>query len=302
MAQQPDVDELFDVKNAYFTGNYQGCINESQKLQPTDPDLVVEKNVYMYRAYLALKKFGVVRDEVGNNSPALLQPLKILMAYIQSEGNASKRSAIVEEVENNAISGDAANTTSILVNATILYHEGNLETALKVLHAAPSDHLESMALRLQALLKMDRIDLAKKELKCMQEKDDDATLTQLAQAWVNMHLGGDKIQDAYYIYQELIDKHGATPLLLNGQSASYIGQEKFDEAEAALQEAVEKDPNNVDTLINLIVLAQQTGKSTEVCNRYMTQLKDDHPHHPFVAGFSSKEQDFDRMAQQYAMA
>ena len=58
-----------------------------------------------------------------------------------------KRSAIVEEVENNAISGDAANTTSILVNATILYHEGNLETALKVLHAAPSDHLESMALR-----------------------------------------------------------------------------------------------------------------------------------------------------------
>ena len=76
--------------------------------------------------------------------------------------------------------------------------------------------------------------------------------------------GGDKIQDAYYIYQELIDKHGATPLLLNGQSASYIGQEKFDEAEAALQEAVEKDPNNVDTLINLIVLAQQTGKSTEV--------------------------------------
>ena len=230
---------------------------------------MVEKNVYMYRAYLALKKFGVVRDEIGPSSHPLLQPLKTLMAYIQSENNPSKRAAVAEDVEKSAQSGEAANTTSILVNATILYHEGNFETALRVLHASPSDHLESMALRLQALLKMDRVDLAKKELKAMQERDDDATLTQLAQAWVNMHLGGDKIQDAYYIYQELIDKHGSTPLLLNGQAASYIGQEKFDEAEAALQEAVEKDPNNVDTLINLIVLSQQTGKPTEVSKKNM---------------------------------
>lgn len=40
--------------------------------------------------------------------------------------------------------------------------------------------------------------------------DDDATITQLATAWVGVQLGGAKVKEAAYIYQELGDKFNWT--------------------------------------------------------------------------------------------
>jgi len=299
MAPQEQVDELFDIKNAFFTGNYQTCINEAQKVKLSDPGMSLERDVFLYRSYLALKKFRVVLDEVGSNSSALLQPLATLAKFLSANSQSTRDSIVADLDTQMAGNVDVSNHVLLIVAGTIYLHADQPESALRALH--PSDHLECLATKLQALLAMNRVDLARGVLKSMQEKDEDATLTQLAQAWTNLAGGGEKIQDAYYIYQELIDKLGSTPLLLNGQATTFLAQAKYAEAEAALGEAIEKDPNNPDTLVNMIVLAQHQGKQPEVSNRYLSQLKDLDPNNSFVLKLNQKEADFDRMVKQYAI-
>ncbi|XP_047003765.1 coatomer subunit epsilon [Schistocerca americana] len=294
--QQGEVDELFDVKNSFYIGNYQQCINEAQKLKVSNPALQTERDSFLYRAYIAQKKYRVVIDEISAASPAELQPLKVLAEYFSDK---HKRLSIVTKLDDQTSGNiDPKNVNFIISAATIYYEEENFDSALRILHN--TDHLECSALMLQIYLKMDRPDLAQKELKVMQEKDDDATLTQLAQAWVNIYMGGEKLQEAYYIFQEMCDKYVSTPLLLNGQAVCFIGMAKYEEADAALQEALEKDSNHPDTLINLIVLSQHMSKPEEVSNRYLSQLKDSHTDHPFVKDYFQKEAEFDRLAQQFA--
>ncbi|KAH0549110.1 coatomer subunit epsilon [Cotesia glomerata] len=295
--QQGDVDELFDVKNHFYIGNYQQCINEAQKVKPTTVDVALERDVFLYRAYIAQRKFRVVLDEINESSPAELKPFKILAEYFASP---NRRETILAELDRATGYSIIDNNNLMIVAATIYYHEKNLESALRVLQNA--NNLECMALTLQIYLKMDRLDLAKKELKAMQDKDDDATLTQLAQAWININSGGDKLQEAYYIFQEMIDKYSSTSMLLNGQATCFIGQAKYEEAESALQESLDKDSNNPDTLINMIVLAQHMGKPPEVANRYLSQLKDSNLDHPFVKEYLQKEAEFQRLCSQYSLS
>lgn len=52
--------------------------------------------------------------------------------------------------------------------------------------------------------------------------------------------GGGKAQEAAYIYDELIEKYGASPVLLNGLAVSKMHLSQWEEAETSLKEAITK--------------------------------------------------------------
>uniref|UniRef100_A0A8C7C501 Coatomer subunit epsilon n=1 Tax=Oncorhynchus kisutch TaxID=8019 RepID=A0A8C7C501_ONCKI len=267
-AQQGDVDELLDVKNAYYIGNFNN---------PSTPEKEVERDMFLYRAYITKRRYAVVMGDIKASSSPELQAVKVFFFLC--------RDAFVAELDKKmAKSVDVANTTFLVMVPSIYYHDMNSDAALRSLHQRES--LECMAMTIQVLPSLERVDLARKELKKMQE----ATLTQLSTAWVNIAVVREKLQDAYYIFQEMSDKYSPTLLLLNGQA----------EAEGVLQEALDKDSSHPETLINLIVLTQHLGKAPEGTNRYLSQLKDAHRAHRFLKDYLAKENEFDRLAMQYA--
>jgi len=289
--------ELFEIKNALYIGNYQHCINEAQKIQTRDEAVKLERDVLINRALLGQRKYGVVQAQVREGAPPQLQALKLLAKFLQSPNT---QSGAVEALDSLCASTTLTAGAEVvpLCAAAARGHQGDWEGALRVL--SPREELECRAHSVHCLLAINRPDCAKKELAKMADSDGDATLTELATAWLHIATGGEKLQDAYYIYQELMDKYTPTAMLLAGQGAVFLGQGRLEEAEAALQEAAQKDPHCADTLVGLMVWSGRAGKPTEETSRYMEQLKDSHKHHVIVKGLEQRELDFDRVAAQYA--
>ncbi|CAG9791067.1 unnamed protein product [Diatraea saccharalis] len=292
--QQQDVDELFDVKNAFYIGNYQQAINEALSFNASTPLLALQKDAYLYRSYIAQGNHRLVLQELKTADP-MLQPLKSLVEYISPGAN---KPAIVADIDARVAKGtELNNEVFLIVAATIYYHEENYEAALKILHGAES--LELRAFTLQCLLAMNRPDLAKKHLKSLQDIEDDGTLTQLAQAWLNLSQGGPGVQDAHYSVMELSERLGALgagPAALGAAAAAARGM--WEEAEQQLSEAASRAPQHPDLLLGLALAARHQGKP-EVFGRYLAQLLDSNTEHQFTKDYVAKTNEFKRLAAQY---
>lgn len=254
----------------------------------------------MYRSYLATNRYRVVLDEISSSSGDLVA-VKLLADYLM---NKNKFADLIEIFENKLSASDEIHVVWKVIASIMYIHENQLEEALRVLNInGANDSLECQAIQVYIYLRMSRLDLAKKILTSMTEKNDDDTLTQLAQAWLNIEISGEKLQDAHYIFDDFKDKLTPSVLLLNNLAVCAIGQQKFDDEDTQgyLRDGLDKESNNYDLLVNYIFLAQQTDKNAEaVVNRYLSLLKETCKNSELVEELAKKETEFDRLSQNYS--
>jgi len=298
MPKESSESDLFELKNFFILGNYQGAVNEGTALSSVEESDRVERDVYIYRSYIAQGKYKLVLEEIKDpRAPTALQAVKLLASYLGNEDTKELSLATLKEWMSDGV---AANNPFLqIVAATIYIYEEKFEDAMRCVYQANS--LEGLSLLVQIFLKINRLDLAEKELKGMQKIDDDSTITQLTQIWVQIAVGGEPVNDALNTLQDLSNKFGTSGYLLNLMGVCNVHLKKFGDAEKQFLQALEKNSSDVDTLVNLIACHQHQGKPAETITREINQLKALAPKCSFVRSLQKSDQDFDTYARQFSL-
>eukprot|EP00455_Lapot_gusevi_P043849 TRINITY_DN539_c0_g1_i1.p1 TRINITY_DN539_c0_g1~~TRINITY_DN539_c0_g1_i1.p1 ORF type:complete len:182 (+),score=80.98 TRINITY_DN539_c0_g1_i1:84-548(+) len=153
---------------------------------------------------------------------------------------------------------------------------------------------------------MNRVDLAEKQVRAMQEVDDEDTLTQLCAAWVGIAIATEsKVTESYMILQELVEKFGPSVLVVNSLAVCQLHLRKYNEAFDLLKEARELALSSgqrvsPDTLMNTIICMQHLKKSPELIAKVVTELQQVAPDHPYFKQNADFDALFDQCASIYA--
>jgi len=92
--------------------------------------------------------------------------------------------------------------------------------------------------------------------------------------------GGEKYQQAFYVFEELAQAPATSSIVsLVSQAVCELHLGRVEEAEAALGQVLQKQPDYADAIANLLVLTVITGKSPAEQIRYARDLHT-HNHRP----------------------
>ncbi|KAF5567714.1 coatomer epsilon subunit [Fusarium phyllophilum] len=281
--------ELINIHNHFHQGQYQEVIDFDTS--SFSPDNALPARILVLRARLALGQAEDVLDDVKGDSQPELQALGAL-----AEFNLGKADSAVETIEKLA-SSPANNTTVQVIGGTVLQAAGKSEEALALL-TQHQGSLDAVSLIVQIHLQQNRTDLALKEVSAARRWAQDSLLVNLAESWVGLRVGGEKYQQAFYVFEELAQAPSTSSVRsLVSQAVCELHLGRTEEAQAALEQALEKDANNADAIANLLVLSVISGNQSDELAQKLKSVK---PNHQFLADLEEKSALFDKAATKYS--
>ncbi|KAJ9141640.1 Coatomer subunit epsilon [Pleurostoma richardsiae] len=281
--------ELINIHNHFHQGQYQEVVDfDTSSLSPEN---ALPARVLQLRARVALGQADEVLAEVKGAAEPELKAVAALAAY-----RLGKTDDAVKEAEALAQpSGD--NATVQVLAGTVLQGAGKSEEALALL-AQHQGSLEAVALIVQIHLQQNRNDLAVKEVAAARRWAQDSLLVNLAESWVGLRVGGEKYQQAFYVFEELAQAPSTSSVrTLVSQAVAELHLGRTEEAQAALDQAVKKEPGYAEAIANLLVLSVISGKDPK---EFTASLEKADAKHPFLTDLEEKSALFDKAAAKYS--
>ncbi|KIH87998.1 hypothetical protein SPBR_07623 [Sporothrix brasiliensis 5110] len=280
--------ELINIHNHFHQGQFQEVADYST--ESLSPENELAARVLQLRARVELGEAKAVLADVKNASEPALQAVGALAE--QRSGRSDGAVATITKLAETA--GD--DSTVQIVGGTVLQAAGKSEEALALLSQHDSN-LDAVALIVQIHLQQNRNDLALKEVVAARRWAQDSLLVNLAESWVGLRLGGERYQQAFYVFEELAQAPASSSArTLVAQAVSELHLGRTEEAQAALEQAVKAAPESADAVANLLVLAVLTGKDT---TETTSNLQNINAQHPLLADLEQKSSLFDKAAMKY---
>ncbi|KAK7397846.1 hypothetical protein QQX98_012780 [Neonectria punicea] len=281
--------ELINIHNHFHQGQYQEVVDFDTST--FSPDNALPVRVLTLRARLALGQAqDVLADVKGEQEP----DLQALGAF--AEYSLGKTDSALKTIES-LVSSSSDNTTVQIVGGTLLQASGKPEEALALL-SQHQGSLDAVALIAQIHLQQNRTDLALKEVTGARRWAQDSLLVNLAESWVGLRVGGEKYQQAFYVFEELAQAPSTSSVrTLVSQAVCELHLGRTEEAQAALEQALEKDPKHADAIANLLVLNVIAGNDASEQIDILEQVS---PDHQFLTDLQEKSALFDKAATKYS--
>ncbi|KFZ06671.1 hypothetical protein V501_07188 [Pseudogymnoascus sp. VKM F-4519 (FW-2642)] len=282
--------ELVDLRDHFAAGRFQEVVDYDTAI--LSPENKVPAHILALRAKVALGEAKEALEEIKDAESG--PEYSAVKAYAEhAVGKTKDALKAAEEL----VASNPDNATVQLLAGSVLQSEGKTEEALALL-SQHQGNLEAVALIVQIHLQQNRTDLALKEVLAAKKWAQDNLLINIAESWVALRVGGEKYQEAFYVFEEIAQApSGAATLALLSQAVSEIHLGRFEEAEAALSQAIKQFPENADVIANMAVLSILSGKDR---SEYVQSLQKLDPEHPYIKGVEEKSDLFDKAASKFA--